>query len=258
MGYVLDNAWHKERERLRALERVWDRGTQRHILERGLTAGWRCLEVGAGGGSITEWLCEQVGQTGEVVATDIDTRFVEAIDAPNLRVVRSDLVTDELRGGEYDLVHARALVEHLPEKQAIVKKLSGALAPGGWLILEDFDWKSSSYPAGPSETYDRITEAVLTLFEAAGYERDFGRRLPELLYEAGLEAIGAEGRSLLVKGGSEEAQFYLFTLLQVADGLVGSGLSTQELIDTAIAEMQNPDNYVMSPVVVAAWARRPS
>jgi hypothetical protein len=42
----------------------------------GVGAGWRCLEVGASGGSIAEWLCGKVGPHGRVVATDLQTMSI--------------------------------------------------------------------------------------------------------------------------------------------------------------------------------------
>ena len=50
--------------------------------------GWRCLEIGAGRGSMATWLAERVGPAGQVVATDIDTRYLERLDLPNLHVVQ--------------------------------------------------------------------------------------------------------------------------------------------------------------------------
>ena len=41
-----------ERERLRNLEAWLDPITARHLEATGVAVGWRCLEVGAGGGSI--------------------------------------------------------------------------------------------------------------------------------------------------------------------------------------------------------------
>lgn len=35
---------------------------------------------------MAEWLCSLVGPEGLVVATDLETKFVSAIDAPNLEV----------------------------------------------------------------------------------------------------------------------------------------------------------------------------
>lgn len=48
--YVFDQAWHAERERLAALERIWDPATFAFLAELGIRPGWRCLEVGAGAG----------------------------------------------------------------------------------------------------------------------------------------------------------------------------------------------------------------
>lgn len=61
-----------------------DAGTIRRLRSLGVASGWRCLEVGAGGGSIVAYLCREVGPQGSVTAIDIDTRFVDEIDAANL------------------------------------------------------------------------------------------------------------------------------------------------------------------------------
>jgi 2-polyprenyl-3-methyl-5-hydroxy-6-metoxy-1,4-benzoquinol methylase len=56
--------------RLEALEDFLDEGTTRALERLGIASDWRCLEVGAGGGSVARWLAERA----TVVATDIDTR----------------------------------------------------------------------------------------------------------------------------------------------------------------------------------------
>jgi 2-polyprenyl-3-methyl-5-hydroxy-6-metoxy-1,4-benzoquinol methylase len=96
-SYLLDNAWQHARARLSLLESRLDPGTIFLLNRLGIRPGWRCLVVGAGGGSITEWLCQQTGPEGHVVATDIDTRFIDALDYPNLEVRRHDIVADELK-----------------------------------------------------------------------------------------------------------------------------------------------------------------
>ena len=101
--------------------------------------GWRCLEVGGGGGSIARWLCQQVGAQGQVVATDIDTRFLDELDLPNLEVLRHDAVNDALPEAAFDLVHARAVLCHLAGRDEVLSKLVTALRPGGWLLLEEAD-----------------------------------------------------------------------------------------------------------------------
>ena len=64
-----------EEERLTLLEQLYDPVSRRRraLVER----GWRCLEIAAGRGSMAVWLAEQVGPAGQVVATDIDTRYLQ-------------------------------------------------------------------------------------------------------------------------------------------------------------------------------------
>jgi ubiquinone/menaquinone biosynthesis C-methylase UbiE len=77
-GYVYDQAWEQERERLAGIEALWDPGTKA-ILSRYVGAGSRVLEAGAGGGSVVSWLASEVGDSGHVLAIDLDTRFVEPL-----------------------------------------------------------------------------------------------------------------------------------------------------------------------------------
>jgi ubiquinone/menaquinone biosynthesis C-methylase UbiE len=57
--------------------------TKRRMSMLGVREGSRCLEVGAGGGSIATWLCDQVGVTGYVAATDINIELIKHIDRTN-------------------------------------------------------------------------------------------------------------------------------------------------------------------------------
>jgi len=56
-----------EDRRLGLLEEIFDPVSRRR--RSGVQAGWRCLEVGAGRGSMAVWLAERVGPRGGVVAT---------------------------------------------------------------------------------------------------------------------------------------------------------------------------------------------
>jgi hypothetical protein len=51
-SYVFDQTWKREHARLRALEDLFDSASIRHLAERGVGAGWRCLEVGCGAGGV--------------------------------------------------------------------------------------------------------------------------------------------------------------------------------------------------------------
>src|SRR5689334_21844890 len=114
----------------------------------------------------------------------------------NLEVLRHDIVTDDLDEDHYDLVHARLVLEHIPERDRVLARLAAALRPGGWLVVEDFDWASLLVSPGSvaESLHVRANEALVAVFTAAGATTDYGRRLPLHFRAAGLVAVGAEGR----------------------------------------------------------------
>src|SRR3954453_13258396 len=76
-GYLLDNRQVEAGTRFGALAELFDPSTFRHLRARGVGTGWRCWEVGAGGRSVPDWLAQHVGPSGHVLATDIDTSWLE-------------------------------------------------------------------------------------------------------------------------------------------------------------------------------------
>src|SRR5262245_61082536 len=161
-----------ERGRLSLLEQIEDARSQRHLVALGLQRGWRCLEIGAGHGSIARWLAEQVGPQGLVVATDINPRFLTEIRLPNVEVRRHDIRTDPLEPHTYDLAHCRGVLAHLREPHLVVRRIVEALRIGGWLLIEEGDLSSlravdDNHPLTESfnrqnrAIVDRITQAKL-------------------------------------------------------------------------------------------------
>ena len=125
-NYALDNAWEQARHRLALLEQQLDPLTFQRLTALGVTTGWQCLEVGGGGGSVVRWLCRHVGATGHVTATDLDTRFLQEIDEPRLEVRRHDITTEALPHAQYDLVHARWLLHHLPHPERVIARTNAS------------------------------------------------------------------------------------------------------------------------------------
>jgi 2-polyprenyl-3-methyl-5-hydroxy-6-metoxy-1,4-benzoquinol methylase len=120
-----------ERRRLALLTRVSDPITFRRLTDLGIRQGWRCLDVGAGDGSVARWLAECVGPEGHVVATDLNTRFLDGHHLPNLEVRQHNLIEDGLEAAHYDLVHCRFVLQHLPDPAEGLRRLLNAVRPGG-------------------------------------------------------------------------------------------------------------------------------
>jgi len=258
-SYVFDNAWRRGRARLAEVEAFLDPGTIRALEALGVGAGWRCLEVGAGGGSIAAWLSARVGPSGKIVATDLDTRYVvERAGAPNVEVRRHDIVADPLEEGAFDLVHSRLVLEHVPQRDAALAKLALALRPGGWLVLESVDYVSGVPVSelGAAE-HARSQDVRLREFGAAGLKADYGRQLPRLLREAGLVDVGNEGRVFVMAGGSPGARWFQLSMEQVRDRLVGPGKLTDAEVDRMLGLFADPAWAALSPIIFAAWGRSP-
>ena len=54
--YVWQHDLKGESDRLRLMSKLLDPSSAFHLLRMGTTAGWDCLEIGAGNGSLSQWL----------------------------------------------------------------------------------------------------------------------------------------------------------------------------------------------------------
>jgi 2-polyprenyl-3-methyl-5-hydroxy-6-metoxy-1,4-benzoquinol methylase len=261
--YVFNPAWQQERDRLAALESLFDNSSRRLLAALGLREGWRCLEVGCGAGGLARWLADQVGTTGHVLATDLDTRFVDGHGRANVDVLIHHIVTGPLDVAAYDLVHARAVLEHVPARDDVLPRLVSALKPGGWLLVEDVDFAEPTGPAlarymsptTAAAATERIFRATAAVFAAVGADPSYGRRLPTALAEAGLVDIAAEVHAPVVTGGTES--WTRGTIEQLADRLVGTGMTSPADIELLLTTTAQPSTRYLTPLMVSAWGQRP-
>jgi SAM-dependent methyltransferase len=260
--YVFDQAWQREHDRLTALESLFDAASQRHLTSLGVAEGWRCLEVGAGAGGIARWLADRVGPGGQVLATDLDTRFLHDHGRSNLDVLAHNIVTDPL-DGVFDLIHARAVLTHLPERQTVLQRLVSALRPGGWLLIEDVDFGPTaaralaSYVTAPAPAVaamERVYLAIAAVFSAIGADPSVGTRLTAMLAQAGLSGVSAEIHAPVPSGGSED--WTRGSIEQLADKLVTTGLAGAEDIEMFLAFSLDPSVYYAPPLMVSASGQR--
>jgi SAM-dependent methyltransferase len=249
-----------EDERLNLLEELYDPLSRRR---RSLVQpGWRCLEIGAGRGSMAVWLADQVGPSGHVVTTDVDTRYLQRIDLPNLEVLEHNILEDPLDalGPEsFDLVCSRLMLFHLVGRQELaIGQMVKCLRPGGWLIDEDADWGTAA-PVDPVHPrYHAYRDAWQDgdWWTIRGYDKAFGQKLPPLFERAGLQDIRHEAATQVVRGGSPWARWWAVTLA-VMNEQGGGGTEADrrdlEVITTALAD---PTVWLLRELLHACWGRR--
>lgn len=256
-GYVYDQGWEQERARLAGIEALWDPGTQAILAACGARSGARVLEAGAGGGSIVAWLSQQVGSTGSVLAVDTDTRFVEPLRSSVIQVTQLNLVTGELPAAEFDLVHARLVLEHIPEREEVLDHLVRTVKPGGWIVIEDYDWTSFGFESA-DEAAQRAATAVLGFMTAAGFDGTYGRRLTGALARRGLTDVYGDGRSRVIDRTTAGFDFFRLSFEQLAPVVVDAGLLSSDDAESVRVSLGSDDQRIITPTLIAARGKRVS
>lgn len=255
--YLLDPAWHAERDRLNSLTQLYDPATMALIGRLGLPPGARCAEVGAGTGSVAELLARHVGPAGHVLAIDTDTRFLEPLADATITVARQDVTAEPLPPGQFDLIHARLLLEHLPQRDDVLAALAQGLAPGGWLLIEDLDWATAEVIDPPSPVYNRVTGACREFMRSRGYDPEYARRLPRSLTAAGLTDVGAQAVAVQVRADAARGiPPWELLVAQLAPGLLAGGWIDQADLEAFTGICRESDSIIFAPLMISSWARR--
>lgn len=257
--YLLDNRAEAAGRRLRALSAVLDRWTFRHLDDLGITGGWSCWEVGAGGPSVPSWLADRVGTGGRVLATDIDTSWAQSAAGSGIEVRRHDVARDEPPSSGFDLVHARLVLVHVTDRTEALRRMVAALRPGGWLLLEDADPAlqplSSLEVLGPAdELANRIRTGFRALLAGRGADLAYGRTLPRLLTEAGLQDVAADAYLPVAMPACRELE--ITTIEQIRESLLTNGIATVEEIERHLANVAAGRLGLAQPPLISAWGRR--
>jgi ubiquinone/menaquinone biosynthesis C-methylase UbiE len=222
-----------ELERLQMLEAVFDDKSRQWLRSAGPLLGLRCLEVGAGAGSIAAWLAGEVGSSGVVVAVDTNIRFLAQLPS-EVRVIEGDLGVVTLPAESFDLVHARYVLIHNANAEGILDAMLRALKPGGALVLEQPDFSAAISLTGPPnlrDAFDNVKRAIGETFSTRGMDYAFGSVLPGLVGDRAARLRSVEYDCSVVSGGANLAKMMRLSTLALRDKYVATGIATQADID---------------------------
>jgi SAM-dependent methyltransferase len=201
-----------------------------------------------------------VGVDVDSVQLDLARQEAAAAGADNVEFRERDV--HELTAGDerFDVVYARFLLTHLTDPAAALANLTGALVPGGVLLVEDIDF-AGHFCHPPSPAFDRYLELYTDVVRGRGCDPRIGPRLPSLLRDAGL--VDVEACVVQPAGIAGEVRLIApITLEAVADAVLGAGLCTRDELDATVDELYafaTTDGAFLSlPRVVQAWGRAPA
>ncbi|TAF07306.1 MAG: class I SAM-dependent methyltransferase [Nostocales cyanobacterium] len=237
----------QEFERLQAIEKVFDPASCKRLQATGITTGWRCLEVGAGAGSITQWMAATVGESGKVVAVDLDTRFLSNVKLLNVEVLEADIRNIPLEHHSFDLIHARYVLIHILDFQVALSKMLDLLKPGGWIVIEEPDFSAARAIFGEEaicQSMNRVNQAIFQMFAHRGLDFALGVKLPAIFQKLGLQQLSVENDAPISAGGSGLAKMMKMSAVQLAEKYLATGEASQADID----------NYCLFADDIKTWA----
>ena len=255
-----------DRERLSLLEQTWDPVTIRNLEMLGVTSGWKCLDVGAGYGSITTWLGECVAPDGKVVATDIRAELHRYV-GNTIEIRQHDILKDGLEKDYYDLVHCRSVLQHLSDPELALSHMANAVKPGGWILIEEFD--NYTYPTSDSENEDadffyRYVKTARDLVAKRGMlDQTFGRNIDSMIKQLEFQEVKNQGTLFIVQGGDPWAKSVVMTYEAGRKMIEGQGNLSEEGrkiiadIDKIYTLLYDPSFSFVSPPLMCAWGRKP-
>jgi SAM-dependent methyltransferase len=254
--YTLPHDLAGERQRLELMSALLDPMERAHIERLGVKSGWRCLELGAGNGSIARFLAGVVAPTGSVVASDIDVRYMADLHAPCLEVRRLDVIEDAIEDETYDFVVARALLHHLAGRRDALKRMVAAVKPGGVLLSIEPDMLPCTV-AEPA-SMGAFWQGWLKWAEQSGIDYFVGRRVPAWLDSLGMESVAGEGCTARFNGGSDWARYWTSTMRELAPPLMKSGNMSQRMLDDFTSLYADPHYWTSVVAFTAASGRKPA
>jgi SAM-dependent methyltransferase len=213
-------------------------------------------------------MAERVGPTGQVVGLDTDADLgrtaVDGLRAAGHRqcsFVQADAErTDAVQDGGFDLVFGRLILLHLSDPVAVLRRMWRWTAPGGHLVIQDYDLRSVDvYPTlAVVEEWKRV---FLGTFTAAGRDVRLGHRLPSLFAEAAMGPPDGTDVAGRLERMETAAGMLAATYRSVPPAALALGIITEQqrdawLADIARAAVACPDHSVLWPLLIGVHKRR--
>ena len=253
---VSDDEADIERVRLAMLSEARDPVTFALLDRVGVTEGMHALEMGAGTGSVSAWLAERVGSSGRVMSTDIDLRFHAEMPS-NVVVRQHDVTSERLPSEHFDMVHARAVIQHLPEREDVLGRLFRALKPGGAMVIEDgamLEFAEQSLP----EPYASVHRLIATASHEEWRDPNAGVRVLGWMRDLGMEDLEVAGDVWTMRPGEPTGEWWFLALERAVPRLVEFGVVSEADAEAMMAQVRAPGFAMLSPTSIATMGRKPA
>ncbi len=233
----------REFRRLQLLEVANDPTTISMLKETEIQVGWKCLELGAGAGSILRWLGERVGPSGLAIGVDKNTSFLQDFTSAPFQICKGTFLEVDLAQA-FDLIHGRYILIHNKSDEEILRKMFSLLKPGGWALFEEPDFTSATLmDQGNQNSQARVNRAMCQMFVNGGLDPAYALGLPWKLEQTGFRVERAQSTMHLCPGKSPMANVIGESALVLQ----------QQYCDTGLCSPTDVQEYVRLSQVNEYW-----
>ncbi|MEW2164755.1 methyltransferase domain-containing protein [Streptomyces sp. NPDC007084] len=259
-AYLFDNDTVEAAEQVRLLAEAFDGHTTAVLENLGVADDWQCLDLGPGAGTISAFLADQLGPAGHVTVIDEKPQHVRPHE--RITVVTGDIAATDFGRERFDLIHARLLFMHLPQREEVMMRAAAALKPGGTLVVSDcdashYDEMLTAAPPGVSEAFVAFQGALTGIGVSTGMDPVWARRIPAAMRAAGLGDITTQVFNRLWAGGEAAMLLYACISRQLEDGLLARGVDLAAL-ETLRKATRDPNVWAYSWPMYTGVGVRPA
>jgi ubiquinone/menaquinone biosynthesis C-methylase UbiE len=230
----------------------------------GVTAGWRCVDLGCGPGGITGLLSRLVGPTGHVIGVDMNQDFIDVAraEAPaNVEFRLADAYATGLPASSFDLVHTRFVASTAGQPEHLLAEARRLAKSGAVIALQEPDGSTlNCYPAHPA--WDKLKMAVHCVFKDVGADLELAKRLYYTARKAGLTDVHYRPFILGVRATDSMVDHLPAVVESLRRTIIGLGLMNDAELTETLAEcrshLSQPDIAFTMPMVAQVWGRNPS
>lgn len=250
--------------RLHVLHNIYSPAGRRVLVNAGLKEGMKVADFGCGVGVVTRMLAQMVGPSGSVTGVDVNGDQLEearelcsVAGLSNTSFLEASACDTRLPRESFDLVYCRFLLLHLPDPISCLIEMRDVLKPGGILVVEDGDLATAG--SIPESSFDRFADLFMQLGPIRGVDYSIASNLYHLVRSVGFADTNLEIYQPAAAGG-DAGKLLMWSVAEAGPSFVDAGLTTYELLEQALYEMQesldDPDVLVLAPRMSLVWARK--
>lgn len=222
--------------------------------------GMDVLDCGCGPGRLIELLTTEF-ESLRLTGLEVDPTLVSAakgylatVGLDDVDIVQGSAEHPNLPPASFDFIVMRLVLEHVVDPLAALRELKKLLRPGGRIavISNDFAFHLRTWPE--VRELDDLYDAYIASRRADGGDPCIGRRVPDVLRQAGFRLAGFEVEVAHnhIEG---DPPFLLAEGAGIPAQLVQSGYLDEAVFERLVAAwkvmLEHPDHTIMRPLFIA-------